>query len=564
MKPSQIVLSLLALLFTACSSGKETTTQRSKTTNIPEPFLAETSIPSEQVTFITEDHVTLSGTLFDNGKVAVILAHQGTPGADKTTWYPFARLLAERGYTALAFDFRGVGQSQGTLRYRDLAIDVKAAGQFLRERGYSQIVCIGASMGGTACISNAVHDEYMGLVTLASTMMAGSGNNSLQLADEDIAKLKLPKLFITADGDYPTVVHDTKRMVELSTEPKSLLLLPGTQHGTNLFSTNAGETLTTAILEFLDNLQNQTPSHLMWDQSEGTSGPVYSLTWSPDGRILASSGFGQVKLWDSATRKEIATLEGHTSYVWGLAWSPDGSTLGSASQDGTVRLWDTSSFKNSVILHTGWAYCVAWSPDGKYLVVGTESGKSQIWDIEQSEIVRTLDVVSTIISTAWSPDGHTIAVGQWDGKITLWDSDSGLQIKSLTATEARSDVNGLTWSPEGNLLASAHQDGKVRIWDSEKWESQFTFTGHQGWIRGLAWSPNGNLLASTGEGSSISLWEVSTGKLHKKFDLGSLPTWSLAWSPDGKWLAAGNGIYRNKNIDGKIMILEMQLESQLE
>jgi len=560
MKPSIIALTLLLFLFVACSAVKGTSTPVSEATITPEPSPTATSVPVETVTFATEDNVTLSGTLFGNGRIAVILAHQGTPGADQTTWQPFARLLAEHGYTALTFDFRGVGQSQGVLRYGDLGMDVRAANQFLRERGYRQIVCAGASMGGTACIGNAAHDEYMGLIILASTMKAGGGNNSLRITDEDLAKLTLPKLFITADGDYASVVHDTKHMAELSPEPKSLLLLPGTQHGTHLFDTVLGDKLTASMLEFLDNLQNQTFSPVLPTQLEGTSGPIYSLAWSPDGRMLASAGYGQVKLWDGVSRKEITTIEGHTSYVWGLAWSPDGSTLASASQDGSVKLWNTTSWENTAVLRTGWAFCVSWSPDGKYLVTGTASGKSQIWDIETNQVVRTLDAVSTIISIAWSPDGHTIAVGQWDGKITLWNGDTGAQLKSLVATKARSDVNGLAWSPDGSLLASAHQDGKVRVWDSKTGENLDIFTGHFGWIRGVAWSPDGHMLASTGEDAEIRVWKVATGQSIAHLRPASLPTWSLAWSPDGKWLAAGNGVYESKTINGKVLILDVQSE----
>ncbi len=259
MKSSLTALLLLPLLLVACNAAKGTPTPASDVSTTPESIASEdptvTSAPPAIVTFPTEDDIELSGTLFGSGDVAVILAHQGTPGADQTTWQPFARLLAERGYTALTFDFRGVGQSEGVLRYGDLGMDVEAAIQFLGDRGYSQIVCAGASMGGTACIQAALSNDLRGLIVLASTMRAGSGTNSLRINDADLANLVLPKLFITAEGDFHSVVNDTKRMVELSPDPKTLLLLPGTQHGTRLFDTEVGQELTTALLEFLEGLQ---------------------------------------------------------------------------------------------------------------------------------------------------------------------------------------------------------------------------------------------------------------------------------------------------------------------
>jgi WD40 repeat protein len=79
---------------------------------------------------------------------------------------------------------------------------------------------------------------------------------------------------------------------------------------------------------------------------------VWSVAFSPDSKTLASGGGfggkpGEIQLWDVATGKEQATLQGHTEAVRSVAYSPDGKTLASGSEDGTIKLWDVGTGKQA-------------------------------------------------------------------------------------------------------------------------------------------------------------------------------------------------------------------------
>ena len=69
-----------------------------------------------------------------------------------------------------------------------------------------------------------------------------------------------------------------------------------------------------------------------------------AVAYSPDGRLLASSGFDtRVRLWDAATGEPLGRLEGHTERVRCVAFSPDGKWLASGGDDYQIRLWDVAA-----------------------------------------------------------------------------------------------------------------------------------------------------------------------------------------------------------------------------
>ena len=115
----------------------------------------------------------------------------------------------------------------------------------------------------------------------------------------------------------------------------------------------------------------------------GHNGVAYCVRWSPDGKMLASSGNTTVRLWNFANGEPIATLTGHNGYVLRVAWRPDGSALASSSADKMVRIWSVELKKTVAILagHTDWVHGIYWFPDGQHLAScgGAQDGSLRFW-----------------------------------------------------------------------------------------------------------------------------------------------------------------------------------------
>ena len=79
-------------------------------------------------------------------------------------------------------------------------------------------------------------------------------------------------------------------------------------------------------------------------------------------------------------------LFGHTSDVTSVAFSPDGKTLASASDDGTILLWEVSSHQQvgELVGHSEAVLSVAFSPDGSMLASGSAELRSSLWDLAPS------------------------------------------------------------------------------------------------------------------------------------------------------------------------------------
>jgi WD40 repeat protein/serine/threonine protein kinase len=206
-------------------------------------------------------------------------------------------------------------------------------------------------------------------------------------------------------------------------------------------------------------------------------GEIRSVAWSPNSRYLTAGLFAGDKypilIWDMSTGERITQLSSHRAPLESVAWNSDGSRLATASWDHIVKIWDTATWREIMQLNRhpgdlwgnpGGTHSVAWTPDGSALAAGSHRGWVVVWDpVTGRELLSLPAHTASIRSIAFSPDGQRLATASNDHLVKIWDMNGGKHL--LTLSGHRSTVHDVAWSADGMRLLSSGYDEHL-LWDA--------------------------------------------------------------------------------------------------
>jgi WD40 repeat protein len=171
-------------------------------------------------------------------------------------------------------------------------------------------------------------------------------------------------------------------------------------------------------------------------------------------------------------------LRGHLQEITSVAVSSKNDIV-SASEDRTVRVWDSKTRRQKLILaHPAPVRAVACSPAGSnWCLTGATDGVARLFDLDGGATTPAVELrgghSGTINTVAFSPQGKWCATGGDDRAVCLWDVTSGNLLwrasggQRNTSTEAGSGHRGAVTSLaflSPNRLVSAGGDKTLLIW----------------------------------------------------------------------------------------------------
>lgn len=255
----------------------------------------------------------------------------------------------------------------------------------------------------------------------------------------------------------------------------------------------------------------------------------------------------------------------HRDFIQSLAFHPEGDLLASGGYR-EIKLWRRSRPEPSrhlALAGDAGAGLLAVSADGQWLATAQTQGPVSLWHARDGRIVRTFsELTNDVTALAFSKDGRRLAGSGAGPLVVVWNLDDG-QVRARWSSPAA--VRALAWLPGGDELAGGGEDRLIRIWkipENGEVESATIreWPAHEGPVTVLRPVPGTEgQLASGGHDGKVKIWKIADGQLVREMTHGA-PITDLAIRHDGKRLvsAAGQPVVKLWNAEDGQPVAELK------
>ena len=268
---------------------------------------------------------------------------------------------------------------------------------------------------------------------------------------------------------------------------------------------------------------------LLWNPSDGQlvrriknlAERPHDIEFSADGSLLAVAAgtpgqMGEVKLFNVADGALVADLLTTDDEVFSVAFSPDGTRLAVACADRSVRLFDVASRQQQKVIedHADWVMDVAWSPDGKKIATASRDKTSKVFDSITGESQATFNGhAQPIFGVGFLPDGLSVATGGRDNRIRVWTIVEAKQVREIALS---GEVFRISTQPDGTAF-SGSADKFARQHNLTNGAQVKQFGPHDDWVYAASFHTPSKRVASGSHDGQVRIWNYDDGKELLKF-----------------------------------------------
>jgi WD40 repeat protein/mono/diheme cytochrome c family protein len=289
-----------------------------------------------------------------------------------------------------------------------------------------------------------------------------------------------------------------------------------------------------AVTGYHEILLHQSDGSKLQARLLGESPRLESLAFSSDGKMLAACGgsaaqFGQVQVWDLASGKAAKTFNVGTDELYGVSFAPDGKSVAFGGADKIVHRIDLGTGKELLDFkaHADWVLATQFTHDGKQLVSAGRDRAMKLIDLENSRFVDDINnPLEACLCLAIHPKEEQIVYGGDLGFARLYKISDNQK-----RTAGRNDTNllrafdrqpgpvtAVAFSPDGSHVAIGSL-GVVNLYPVAPTDKSVLSlsSGIAGPVYSIAYRPDTSQIAVAGYDGQVRLFDPKTGKLIKQF-----------------------------------------------
>jgi WD40 repeat protein len=276
--------------------------------------------------------------------------------------------------------------------------------------------------------------------------------------------------------------------------------------------------------------------------------------------VVSASDDGTVKVWDAAGGRESQTFPGRAGVAHVTLLRADASRVALFSGDDRVTVYDARAGRALAdfrMAHVTPGYG-SLHPGGELFAVGSglagpvksRPGSVKVWDIRRGVEVCTLPrQKGGVAGVNFSPDGKWLASVSGEGELKVWEVGTWKLMQSIDV--ANQELSNVAFSPDGRRLLCLERKisggkfvGRLAVWDSDghgRWGNRRTFPEQTvSFLPDRPFSRDGRLLAVACSDYRVKVLEARTGAEVHTLRGHKHMVIDAAFSPDGKRLATAS------------------------